>query len=50
MFYVGVMDEPVSQWVWEKLANNVTTEASFAVARNLSAESMALLKNAGMVL
>jgi hypothetical protein len=40
----------VGQWDLEKLENNETTETSFAVARNLSAVSSALLKNAGIVL
>lgn len=50
MFSVGVMDEPVSQWDWKKMENNVTTAASVAVARKLSAVSTVLLKNAGGVL
>lgn len=50
MFSVGVMDEPMSQWDWKKLENNVTTEASVASARKLSAISTVLLKNAGGVL
>jgi len=45
MFSVGVMDEPVSTWDWKNLAKNVTSEASVASARHLSAISTVLLKN-----
>eukprot|EP00413_Alexandrium_margalefii_P039480 CAMPEP_0204586102 /NCGR_PEP_ID=MMETSP0661-20131031/47296_1 /ASSEMBLY_ACC=CAM_ASM_000606 /TAXON_ID=109239 /ORGANISM="Alexandrium margalefi, Strain AMGDE01CS-322" /LENGTH=628 /DNA_ID=CAMNT_0051595715 /DNA_START=27 /DNA_END=1913 /DNA_ORIENTATION=- len=50
MFEVGVMDEPTSVWDWKKLGNNVTSEASVAAARRLSALSTVLLKNDGGVL
>merc|ERR1712194_378756 len=45
MFAVGVMDEPVSAWDWKKLEKNVTTDASLASARPLSAISTVMLKN-----
>lgn len=50
MFTVGVMDEPDGTWDFNKLKNNVTTEASAASARGLSALSTVLLKNEGDVL
>ena len=49
MFAVGVMDEPASAWDWSKLKDNVTTSASLASARRLSAASTVLLKNAGVL-
>ena len=49
MFAVGVMDEPESAWDVKKLKANVTTEASVASARKLSAASTVLLKNAGVL-
>ena len=45
MFAVGVMDEPTSAWDWTKLKKNVTSEASVASCRKLSAISTVLLKN-----
>jgi beta-glucosidase len=45
MFAVGVMDEPASAWDWKKLQSNVTSAASVASARHLSAISTVLLKN-----
>ena len=45
MFAVGVMDEPLSAWDWNKLKTNSTTEASVASSRRLSAASTVLLKN-----
>jgi len=50
MFSVGVMDEPTSTWDWRRLATNVTTDASVASARKLSALSTVLLKNEGGIL
>jgi beta-glucosidase len=50
MFAVGVMDEPASAWDAKKLLNNVTTDASVASVRKLSALSTVLLKNDGDVL
>ena len=50
MFKVGVMDQPASAWHWSKLAANVTTEASVASARRLSAATTVLLKNDDEVL
>ena len=45
MFAVGVMDEPLSTWDSTKRVHNVTTAASVASARRLSAVSTVLLKN-----
>lgn len=45
LFEVGVMDEPTSTWDWKKINKNVTTAASIASARKLSALSTVLLKN-----
>ena len=50
MFAVGVMDEPASAWDAKKLLANVTTDASVASVRKLSALSTVLLKNEGNVL
>lgn len=47
MFSVGVMDEPKETWDWKNLGINVTTPASMAAARHLSALSTVLLKNEG---
>jgi beta-glucosidase len=45
MYAVGVMDEPASSYNYKKLSANVTTDASVASARRLSAASTVLLKN-----
>lgn len=45
MFSVGVMDQPASTWDWANHKNNVTSEASVALAQRLSAASTVLLKN-----
>jgi len=50
MFSVGVMDEPVETWSFTKLKNNVTSDAAAESARQLSAVSTVLLKNAASVL
>lgn len=50
MFEVGVMDEPLSAWDWNKLSSNTTNDASSASARSLSAKSTALLKNDNAIL
>mmetsp|Transcript_5858 Transcript_5858/g.15611 ORF Transcript_5858/g.15611 Transcript_5858/m.15611 type:complete len:744 (-) Transcript_5858:180-2411(-) len=50
LFDVGVMDVPASTWSWKKLKNNVTSAASVASARRLSAVSTVLLKNDGNLL
>ncbi|CAE8712230.1 unnamed protein product, partial [Polarella glacialis] len=47
MFSVGVMDEPLSTWDWANTKRNVTTDASVALARRLSATSTVLLRNEG---
>ena len=49
MFAVGVMDAPDGTWSYKKIAANVTTAASSASARHLSAVSTVLLKNAGIL-
>lgn len=43
------MDVP-EQWDWKKLDDNVTTAASVAMARELSAVSHVLIKNEGDIL
>jgi beta-glucosidase len=45
MFDVGVMDEPIEAWDWKKQEKNVTTAASVASVRRLSAAATVLLKN-----
>ncbi|CAE7379029.1 bglB, partial [Symbiodinium pilosum] len=50
MFQVGVMDEPLSAWDWSKRLRNVTTAASVASARRLSAKGTVLLRNEGNIL
>ena len=50
MFSVGVMDAPAGTWDYAKLSKNVTTDASVASARKLSALSTVLLKNEGGLL
>jgi hypothetical protein len=49
MFKFGVMDKP-EQWDWKKLQDNVTTAASVAMARELSAVSHVLIKNQDNIL
>jgi len=45
MFSVGVMDEPLSTWDFKRLQKNVTTGASVASVRHLSALSTVMLQN-----